>query len=550
MKRLIAISLCLSLLLAGCAVGEPQYVPHGGGLAREEGDTSPTELSTQGGEEQSFSLAYYPDRGMNPLTCTDYTNRALFPLIYQGLFTVDRSYNVYPMLCREYTMSEDMKSYTFTIQAATFSDGTPLTAADVAATLNAARTSQVYGGRFTHITSIAATGSAVTVLLDTALENLPLLLDIPILKTGELSAQQPLGTGPYQLERTTGGMRLRRVSGWWCRAEMPVTASSIPLVEAESNSQIRDQFQFADVGLVCADPGTDTYADFRSDYELWDCENGIFLYMACNNDSELFEENPDLRAALTFAIDRDTLVENYYRGFARSATLPASPQSPFYSASLAERYAYDPVRFAQTATSADLGEDPVRLLVNNDDSLRLRVAKAIAAMLAEGGLKVEIVECDTQDFVSKLENREYELYLAQTKLSPNMDLSAFFYVSGTLSYGAMDDAPTYNLCLESLANRGNYYNLHKRIMDEGRIIPILFRSYAVYATRGLLTGLTPSRDNVFFYTLTQTPDTSAPQGTTGPAEGTAATGGETGASGTDVPGTAPDTTAPGTTSGQ
>jgi hypothetical protein len=38
-------------------------------------------------------------------------------------------------------------------------------------------------------------------------------------------------------------------------------------------------------------------------------------------------------------------------------------------------------------------------------------------------------------------------------------------------------------------------------MDDGRLCPILFRSYAVYATRGLLTGLTPARDSVFYYSL-------------------------------------------------
>ena len=35
-----------------------------------------------------------------------------------------------------------------------------------------------------------------------------------------------------------------------------------------------------------------------------------------------------------------------------------------------------------------------------------------------------------------------------------------------------------------------------------RIIgPILFHSYAVYATRGTVTDLAPRRDNVFFYTI-------------------------------------------------
>ena len=43
-------------------------------------------------------------------------------------------------------------------------------------------------------------------------------------------------------------------------------------------------------------------------------------------------------------------------------------------------------------------------------------------------------------------------------------------------------------------------------MDDGRLIPILFTGYAVYATRGLMTNLTPARDNIFFYHLDKTMD--------------------------------------------
>ena len=40
--------------------------------------------------------------------------------------------------------------------------------------------------------------------------------------------------------------------------------------------------------------------------------------------------------------------------------------------------------------------------------------------------------------------------------------------------------------------------------DEGKIIPIAFFGYAVYATRGLMTDLDPARDNVFAYSLGKT----------------------------------------------
>ena len=37
------------------------------------------------------------------------------------------------------------------------------------------------------------------------------------------------------------------------------------------------------------------------------------------------------------------------------------------------------------------------------------------------------------------------------------------------------------------------------VMKDARLCPLVFHVYNVHATRGLLTGLTPSRDNVFYY---------------------------------------------------
>ena len=504
MKRLTAFFLCIAMLagiLCSCADEKTAYVPTGDGLTWDEDYTGP--IYTQPTEEvvQELTLAYYPVQSFNPFLCTDFTNRALFPLLYQSLFVVDRSYTVEPQLCKNYSMSEDMRRYTFYIEPATFSDGSVLTVNDVFASLQAAQQSKIYSGRLMHVKEILlGTDNSVTLVMDTPYENLPILLDIPILKASELSAHRPLGTGPYVLDSTSGSLQLRRRQNWWCNATMAITAEIIPLFEAKSEAHLRDEFEFGDVGLVCADPGSDRYADYRCDYELWDCENGIFLYLAVRENCKEFSI-PEVRQALTYAIDRDRLVREFYRGYARSASLPASPISPYYSTSLASRYTYDSVKFAQAVNDAGVKGNTIIFLVNSDDSLRVRVARAIADMLRDCGLVVQMKELPTSAYVEALKAWSFDIYLGQTKLSANMDLTPFFTTYGDLSWGGVNDVQAFSLCQEALANQGNYYTLHKTIMENGLLCPVLFRSYAVYATRGLLTGLTPSRDNVFYYSL-------------------------------------------------
>ena len=108
MKK-IALFLCLSLLLglfSGCAAEDTPYVPTGNALAAENADLSATEPD-ENAEPQKLTMAYYADRSLNPFTCTDFTNRTLFSLIYQGLFSVSRDYQAVPILCDRYSYSSD-----------------------------------------------------------------------------------------------------------------------------------------------------------------------------------------------------------------------------------------------------------------------------------------------------------------------------------------------------------------------------------------------------------------------------------------------------------
>lgn len=527
MKRTASLLLTAALLCAlfsGCVENDTfsieEYIPTGDALLMEGED--PEDLSMEDEELQNLTLSYFPDRSMNPLIGVNITNRALFSLIYQGLFSVDRDNQPVPILCSYYQATADNRNYTVYIEEdARFSDGTSLTTADVLASYEAAKNSEYYGGRFTYIDSVVqGENNSVVFHLTTAYENLPLLLDIPIVKAGHTEDDYPIGSGPYCFMQTGSGAQLAKVQNWWCDATLPTNAEVIELIEATSQSQVRDEFEFDDLDLAIANPMSDSYAEYRCDYELWEVENGIFLYLGCNVLwSDYFKDglNSDLRKALTYAIDRQTIIDTYYRGRANASTLPTSPGSPYYSESLASRYEYDPLRFVSAIQNVTVPKDEngkprkLRLLVNCDDSARLRTARYIAEQLTALGLDCGTLEyggSTSVTYMQVLQAGNYDLYLGQTRLSATMDLSQFFKGWGNLGWGGIADNTLLNMCKEALANSGNYYNLNKMVADDGKIIPILFGFYEVYAERGQLLDLTPSRDNVFFYSLGKTMESS------------------------------------------
>ena len=498
MKKLLCLLLC-ACLLTGCAVTPGAYTPTGDGLSADGTiATAPTQPQQ---EQQHFTLAYHQEEGTNPLLGIGYVNRTVASLVYQGLFSVNRNYEAEPVLCRKYSVSDDMTTYTFYLADATFSDGSKVTATDVLASLQFAQESKYYGGRFTHISSMEITeGDGVTIRLSCSYENLPLLLDIPILKASQLQMPFPMGTGPYELARTNTGMSLHLRNNWWCSTVLPVDAVSIPLVHCDNTVDIRDGFEYEDVGLTCADPGSSTYADYHCDYELWECETGLFLYLACHQFSEVFGEIT-VRQALLRTIDRDAIVEEHFRGFARPTSLPVSPASPWYSAALAKRASYDATALSQALSELNLTGSSVVLLVNGGDTIRLQTARTIAQVLTDAGLVVELKALKGSAYTNAIYNGNYDLYLGQTKLSPNMDLTGFYHPYGELSYGGISDAAAYTLCKQALENGGNYYDLCQVAMQDAMLCPILFRTYAIYAKRGLMHNLAPARDNVFYYSL-------------------------------------------------
>ncbi len=515
MKRFLSLLLVLTMSagLFGCAsqttVGT-EYIPTGGALLMEGQD--PEDLMTDPVEPQELTLAYEPARSMNPLIGYSHNNRVLFSLMFQGLFATDSSGNPHPILCSAYYVTPDNKTWTFYVEpTATFSDGSRVTVEDVYDSYVAAKESDYYKGRFHYyVNNFQIENGALVFYLNAAFENFPIMLDIPIVKSEDVAADHPRGSGPYFFSDGLSGAYLGKVESWWGGRSIAATAESIDLVACTSDDQIRDEFEFRDVGVVCTNPLSDRYADYRCDYELWDVDSGMFLYLGCNVLYSPYFEDGTLRQIMTYAIDRQTIIDTYYHGHAYKATLCTTPSSPHYSNSLAAKYEFDSMKFIDGIAGWKLPKDPEKpdkkmtILVNCDDSARLRAARYIADALTEFGIPTGTLEYGNSTnptYETVLRSNNWDMYLGQTRLSPNFDLSEFFRLWGNLSWGGIPNDNILALCKESLANSGNYYNLLELIANDGRIVPILFGTYAVYAERGLFPDLAPARDNVFFYTL-------------------------------------------------
>ena len=506
MKKLLALILVLGIVLSGCSSNSASETVETVALLPQEDPTSATlspeeELPT---EEAAFGLSYMPQYGLNPFTCAATINRSLFSLLYESLFVVTHDFTASPVLCKSVESSSDGTFYRFTLlENAKFSDGTPLTAEDVKASILAAQKSAMYKERLEDITSLYVPESKVLeITLSTSYENFALLLDIPVVKASTVEADLPIGTGPYRLQ----GQALVRNSNWWGETHGVLTCDRIALSVAQDSNDLRSQFEFGSTDLIYCDPNSTAAVGYRCDYEVWEAPTTVMHYLGFNLYSGWFI-NEEFRSTVTYAIDRDTFVNEIYGGFAQATPLPCSPSSPYHDDQLAEDHDYAPGKFKEALNATGILTDPQydghegRFLVCLDDPARVKLADRICKVLTDAGLRLTVVALERAQFEAALESHNFDLYLGEVRLTASFNLSEFFMKYGDLQFGSISNTGLVTLCTEALANSGSYSELHRQVLDFAPICPIVFKSYAIYVTRGKITNNSPGVDLVFHDSL-------------------------------------------------
>lgn len=509
----------------------------------------------------TFSMPYNGSYGWNPYTCRSMENQAVMQMIYQGLFTLNQSFDAEPVLCKDFSVSDDGLTYTITLQSAWFSNGSALTAADVTYSLSQAQESELYSERFTDISGYEAVDSGtVAIYLSQPNDRLPCLLNFPIIRDGSSPNGSPQGTGPF----VRNGDVLTLDQNWWQGAER-VQFQTVTLCSSTSAEDTRDNFEMDNVDLVYNDPQSSTAATFHCDYELWNSPNTVMQYIGFNMTTGLCSSK-DIRTAIIRAIDRSTIAESVYHNFADPTALPVPAISSLYNKELARNYEYDAdtaltqlldnslfylpdddprltggpgaqrnqtddaaqdssaessaleedVLPDETDPEADPETDPdatqedtaqeeettyndLVLIVLSGNANRVAAAKLAAEQLTDMGFTVTVKSLAENEFLTALNTSEYDLYYADVCLSPDLDLRPLLKASGDLNYGGIpEDSVLSDRIYNALENSGNHYDLYQYVMDQGYLCPILFENNAVFTSRGVFSGLAPAPGNLIY----------------------------------------------------
>jgi ABC-type transport system substrate-binding protein len=378
----------------------------------------PEAISAAALQEASGTLVYAQNA---PITSPDSVNPQGYPAgyeatytIYNNLVTFDRDLNIVPALAESWEQSEDGLSWTFTLrQGVTFHDGTDFNADAVAAHIARIQdpaTASPNANLWAHITEVNVVDD-YTIELITEAPFGPMLNYLAhgsggivsptaVEEYGEDYPQHPTGTGPYMLENFTPGTELVLTANENYWGDPPQLERIIFRATPEVSTRVLlVETGEADVANDIPQEEAERFAA-GGDLQLLQ-RNGLrTFWMEMNLNREVFQE-VEVRRALNHAVNKQSIVDNLFLGYASVLDSPAAPSIQGHVT--AGEYPYDPELASQMLADAGwvagddgiLEKDGVRLsfTINTAEGeypKDIQVVEAVQADLRAVGCEVEI----------------------------------------------------------------------------------------------------------------------------------------------------------------
>ncbi|MBO5858270.1 MAG: ABC transporter substrate-binding protein [Clostridia bacterium] len=467
MKKFIAILLAAALLFSATACSDNN------GPDDENESTSP--ISSQ--NEGILNLAYSEIDTLNPFTCTTAANLQLLHLVYDGLYTLDKSYTPVATLAESGEIGD--KTVTVKLGSHKFGDGTPVSVTDVKASFEKAKESPAYKNRLSNFESVGIYEGNLIIFNLVADDPYALAcLDFPIIKGGA-DTDLAAGCGRY----------IPRFSG----DEIYLTANAskkgfVPAIKNIKLIPVRDEdaiISNLEIGNTCFN-----YNDLNdgsySRINAKTVEMGInnFVYLAFNNSSAIFS-NKLVRRAVNLAVNRQEIVSTAFQGHARIAYTPFNPDWYVISSkdTTVQQNKTEAAKLIEQSQIDVLSQEIV-LLVNSDNRFKLETAEFIKGYLEALGFRVNVRKLGSDSIRTALNEGNYDLYIGEIKLTPNMDLSPIL-LGGNASYGISNVSDSSSRYAQFISGNCEIMDFINTFNEDLPLIPLCYRNAAVSYTNSM-----------------------------------------------------------------
>lgn len=355
---------------------------------------------------------------LDPYDANDTLSQAVAKSFYQGLFSFDKEMKLVNVLAESSQASADGLTYTIKLRSGIkFQDGTDFNAEAVKVNLDRASNPDNHLKRYNLFKYIATTEVVDPLTVKITLKqpfsafinNLAhpaaaMISPTALKKYGKEIGFHPVGTGPYEFEtwNQTDFVKVKKWAGYWKPGYPKLdTITWRPVVDNNTRAAM---LQTGEATFAFPVPFEQAKRLESNDkLNVITTPSIMQRYISLNVTQKPFD-NPKVREALEYAINREALAKVAFAGYATPATGIVPPSIDF-----AQRYPaikYDPAKARALLKEAGYGNGfETTLWSSHNHSTAQKVLQFTQQQLAQVGVKVKVTAMDAGQRAAEVESK-------------------------------------------------------------------------------------------------------------------------------------------------
>ncbi|MDY4378225.1 glutathione ABC transporter substrate-binding protein GsiB [Pectobacterium brasiliense] len=355
---------------------------------------------------------------LDPYDANDSLSQTVAKSFYQGLFGFDKEMKLVNVLADSYDVSPDGLTYTVKLHPGVkFHDGTVFNAAAVKVNLDRASNPDNRLKRYNLFKMIDKTEAVddltVKITLKTPfsafVNNLAhpaavMISPAALKQYGKDIGFHPVGTGPYRFVtwNQTDFVKVEKFNGYW-KAGLPKLDSITwrPVVDNNTRAAL---LQTGEAQFAYPIPFEQAKVLEKNDkLALVASPSILHRYISMNVTQKPFD-NPKVREALNYAINKEALIKVAFSGYATPAEGPL-PSSIDYSVKY-HPWPYDPAKARELLKEAGYPDGfTTTLWSSHNHSTAQKVLQFTQQQLAQVGVKVQVTAMDAGQRAAEVEGK-------------------------------------------------------------------------------------------------------------------------------------------------
>ena len=462
-----------------------------------------------------------------PVLASDSSSSDINSQLYNGLVRYDKNLQVEGELAESWEISDDNLTITFHLRKnVKWHDGAPFTAADVKFNYELyidPKTPTAYAESFKQVTRVEVPDPH-TFVVHYEKPYAPALISwgMPVHPkhllegqdvTKSKLARKPVGTGPYKLTEWLSGEKVVLESNPDYFEGQPYIKRIVYRVIPDQATQFLElqtgSLDFMGLSPLQFDRQTDTPA-FKRLYNKYQYLAFGYTYLGYNLRRPMFQDKR-VRQALSFALNKQEIIDGVLLGYGAAATGPYKPDTWVYNADV-PRYAYNPEKARELLAEAgwvDSDGDGVldkngqkfafAIVTNQGNDLRSKTGEIIQRRFKDIGIEVKLRVIEWATFLKEFINPgNFDATILGWTGGPEPDQYNIWHSSKTgprqLNFIKYENAEIDQLLEEGRRvfdqqQRKAYYDRFQQILAEDQPYTFLYVSEALPAVSKRFRGV-------------------------------------------------------------